>query len=87
MGQSEETYNVRADLTTEDRILGDHDDKFRQTMRRFFVKNVCVSYWEQIQSTAAVAIASGLGGRAGGQHRRTPGVLSVSIIEHETSHI
>lgn len=65
MGQSEETYNVRADLTTEDRILGDHDDKFRQTMRRFFVKNVCVSNWEQIQSTAAVAIASGLGGRAG----------------------
>ena len=40
MGQIEETYNVRADLTTEDRILGDHDDKFQRTMRRIFVESV-----------------------------------------------
>ena len=33
-----ETYDVGADLTTEDRVLDNHDDGFKMMMRRFFVQ-------------------------------------------------
>ena len=38
MGEIWETYDVGADLTTENRVLGDHDDEFKGMVRTFFVQ-------------------------------------------------
>lgn len=38
MGEMLETYDVGADLTTENGVLGDHDDESKRIMRRFFVQ-------------------------------------------------
>ncbi len=38
VGRRQDTYDVGADLTTEDRVLGDHDDEFHGITRRFLEK-------------------------------------------------
>ena len=40
VGQMQVTYHVRADLTTEDGVLGNHDVEVRRRMRRYFEKKL-----------------------------------------------
>lgn len=66
-----------ADLTTEDCVLGNHDDELQRTMRRFFVQ-MCL-----VQSRANLTKLRAKGKRAwrAGNIGKFP---RMSIIEHET---
>lgn len=72
MGLIKETYDVGADLTTEDRVLGDHNDESRRTMRRLFVQKYLVKQIKDSKGTTkyeALRQSQAQAGLAGGQHR------------------
>lgn len=76
MGQSPKTYDVGADLTTEDRVLGDHNDESLVDDRRYFIE-MCLAKQPNSErsKTKPCGNRKRRTGLAGRQRRRVPGLV------------